>query len=240
MKVICYLSYGYPTIEYSLKMAACYRDAGCDMIEVSLPARNPYLDTEFIAGRMADALAECSDYDVYLDKLAGFRSENPDLPMVFVLYEDTMLEIGVDKLIGFMKTAGIGDVIYAGRINHPEVKEKLIREGIGISCPVTYQMLDEEVEAAVNSNGFVYMEGRPQNGTREGFETLEKCISHLRGLGITRPIYCGVGIRTIEDVIYAREAGGDGIFIGSALIRLYDKPDEMMQKIRDFRHAATQ
>ena len=240
MKVICYLSYGYPTIEYSLKMASCYQAAGCDMIEVSLPAKDPYLDTEFIAGRMADALAQCDDYDVYLANLARFRKENPGLPMVFVIYEDTMLEIGVDKLIGFMKENGIGDLIYAGRINHPEVKEQLIQEGIGISCPVTYLMLDEEVSAAVNSNGFVYMEGRPQNGTKEGFESLDKCIGFLREAGITRPIYCGVGIRSVEDVVYARESGGDGVFIGSALIRLYDKPDEMMQKIRDFKAAATE
>jgi len=40
--------------------------------------------------------------------------------------------------------------------------------------------------------------------------------------------------------VYARQSGGDGVFIGSALIRLYDKPDEMMQKIRDFKSAAVQ
>ena len=86
MKVICYLSYGYPSIDYSLKMAKCYYEAGADMMECSLPARDPYIDSEFIAGRMADALSACNDYDVYLEKLGEFRTENPDFPITFLLY----------------------------------------------------------------------------------------------------------------------------------------------------------
>ena len=40
MKIICYLSYGYPSIEYSLKMAKCDFEAGADMMECSLPTRD--------------------------------------------------------------------------------------------------------------------------------------------------------------------------------------------------------
>ena len=42
MEIICYLSNGYPTIEASYNMAMEYADAGCKMMEVDFPSRNPY------------------------------------------------------------------------------------------------------------------------------------------------------------------------------------------------------
>ena len=238
MKVICYLSYGYPSIDYSLQMAKCYYEAGADMMECSLPARDPYIDSEFIAGRMSDALVACDDYDVYLEKLGVFRKEYPDFPITFLLYEHTMLEIGIDKLLSFMKQYGIENIIYAGNIDHPEVKKRLIEEGIGICCPVNHHMVEKDIEEAINTNGFTYMEARPLTGSIEGFEELAPCIQYLRKRGIDWPIYCGVGIHTVEDVIYAKEAGGDGVFIGSTLIKQYDKPEEMKKTIAAFKAAA--
>ena len=52
MEIICYLSNGYPTIEASYNMAVEYADAGCRMLEVDFPSRNPYLESDYIAGRM--------------------------------------------------------------------------------------------------------------------------------------------------------------------------------------------
>ncbi len=238
MKVICYLSYGYPSIDYSLEMAKCYYEAGADMMECSLPAKDPYLDSEFIAGRMADALAKCNDYDVYLEKLGVFCDENRGFRVVLLLYEATMIEIGVDKLISFMKAHGINDIIYAGRIDHPEIKQKLIREGILICCPVDHHMREKDIQEALHTNGFTYMEAKPLTGSKEGFEELEPCIRYLREVGIDRPIYCGVGIHTVEDVTYAKNAGGDGVFIGSTLIKQYDNPEKLKKTISEFKAAA--
>ena len=239
MKIICYLSYGYPSIEYSLKMAKCYIEAGADMMECSLPAKDPYLDSEFIAGRMADALSQCDDYNVYLEKLGEFSDENPDFRIVLLLYEATMLEIGIEKLLSFMKAHGINDIIYAGRIDHPEIKQHMIEEGVQICCPVDHHMREKDIQEALNSNSFTYMEARPLTGSREGFEELKPCIQYLRDAGLDRPIYCGVGIHTVEDVIYAKEAGGDGVFIGSTLIKQYDDPEKLKKTIAEFKAAAS-
>ena len=56
MEIICYLSNGYPTIEASYNMAVEYADAGCRMMEVDFPSRNPYLESDYIAGRMRLAM----------------------------------------------------------------------------------------------------------------------------------------------------------------------------------------
>ncbi len=237
MKVICYLTYGFPSIQESLEIAECYIQGGCDMIEVSLPTSNPYLEPALIAEKMHQALAVCDDYDYYLEQLALFVKRHPQTPITFVMYEHLIAQIGDEKLAAYMSENGIRDLIYAGEVKYPEIRSNLIAAGIRISSPVSFMMSEEELSGAVTSNGFVYMEGINTRGAREGFETLDACISELRRLGIDRPIYCGVGIHTEADVRRVKVAGGDGIFMGSALIRQYDQPEKMMETIQKFKVA---
>ena len=70
MDLICYLSNGYPSIDSSKETAQRYVGAGCDIIEIDFPARAPYLESEYIAGRMAAALEACNDYTAYMDGMA--------------------------------------------------------------------------------------------------------------------------------------------------------------------------
>lgn len=72
MEIICYLSNGYPTIEASYKIAHEYADAGCKMMEVDFPSRNPYLESDFLKARMGKALEACDDYDKYMEYLMSF------------------------------------------------------------------------------------------------------------------------------------------------------------------------
>ena len=51
IKTICYLSFGYPTIEKSIEMAGRYIEGGCDAIEVSIPPKDPYRDSASTALR---------------------------------------------------------------------------------------------------------------------------------------------------------------------------------------------
>ncbi|MEG1060865.1 MAG: tryptophan synthase subunit alpha, partial [Oscillospiraceae bacterium] len=195
MKIICYLAYGYPTIEKSLEIATTYIESGCDMIEISLPTDNPYLEPEFLAEKNFAALKQCNDYNVYLEKLCEFAQSHAETAITLLAYEHVLEKIGTGKIVDFMQKSSIKDLIYAGNVKHPEIKSELMNQGIKISSPVSFQMTEEELDGAVSSNGFVYMEGKPQRGTKAGFETLNKCIEELRRLGITRPIYCGVGMR---------------------------------------------
>lgn len=49
MKLIAYLSGGYPTMDKSVAMAELYVEGGCDAIEWNFPPRNPYLEADYIA-----------------------------------------------------------------------------------------------------------------------------------------------------------------------------------------------
>lgn len=237
MKLICYLSNGYPTLEASIRLARDYVEAGCDIIEVDFPSANPYLEGEYIAARMKAALANCSDYGRYMDAIKQMKKNHPGTKFIIVVYEETIKQIGVRRFIEFCLENAVYDIIYVGG-DDEEIKKQLVEKGIRISCYVQFHMPEEEVRAALAANGFVYMQAKPVNGNiNPEFPTLKACINELKKRGITREIYAGVGIHTIEDLRMAKDAGADGVFIGSAILKLQTDIPKMKETISAFKRA---
>ena len=240
MKLICYLSNGYPTIESSKTMANDYIEAGCDIIEIDFPSSDPYLEGEYIANRMKEALASCNDYSKYMDGIIEIKNNHQNTRFILLAYENTILDIGVDCFIKFCVDNDMMDLIYVGSHNE-EVKNKMIDNGIKISCYVQFHMDENEIQAALSSNGFVYMQAKPTtNNINPKFPTLKHCIEHLKSLGIKREIYCGVGIYAPEDIKIAKEAGSDGVFVGSTVLKLQTDIPKMKETIALFKETCSE
>ncbi len=236
MKLICYLSNGYPTIESSIEMAKIYAEAGCDVIEVDFPSYDPYLEGEFIAGRMKEALSNCDDYEKYMDGIIKIKQENPNIQILLLAYGNTIERIGIEKFINFCLENELRDLIFVGDNN--ELLAKLIENELKISCYVQFHMPEEEIEAAKESNGFVYLQAKPMtDNINEKYPTLKDCINHLKDLGIDRQIYCGVGIRDAEDIKMAKTAGADGVFVGSTILKLHNDISKLKATIAELKNA---
>lgn len=236
MKLICYLSNGTPDIDASLEMARVYASSGCDIIEIDIPARDPYLEGEFISSLMAKALEKNDNYDDYLREMEQIKRQNPDARLIIMIYESTLLEIGYDKFVSFCKRNEYLDLIYVG-LKDEVVKNRLIADGIRVSCYVQFNMQSQEIESAKKSNGFVYMQAKPVSiEINPHYPTLKDCIESLRTEhGVTAPIYCGVGIYTAEDIKMAKQAGADAVFVGSTILKLYDDREALVSKIKELK-----
>ncbi|MEG1754286.1 MAG: tryptophan synthase subunit alpha, partial [Christensenella sp.] len=101
IKMICYLSCGYPTVERSMEMAEYYIEGGCDAIEMSIPPKDPYRDGPFIQDLMRKALAGCDDYDFYLENIRKFAIKHPNTELFLLLYHEVIMSIGYEKLADF-------------------------------------------------------------------------------------------------------------------------------------------
>lgn len=235
MKLICYLCNGYPTIESSIEMAKVYTEAGCDVIEVDFPSHDPYLEGELIAGRMKKALDNCDDYDKYMDGIIKIKEQNPNTQILLLAYGNTIERIGADKFISFCLENELKDLIFVG--DNAELLNKLISSGLKISCYVQFHMPEEEIKAAKESNGFVYLQAKPNGNVNEKYPTLKDCISRLKSLGIDREIYCGVGIRDAEDIKMAKESGADGVFVGSTILKLHDDIPKLKSTIKELKNS---
>jgi tryptophan synthase alpha chain len=99
-------------------------------------------------------------------------------------------------------------------------------------------MPENEVAAAKNSNGFVYLQAKPMtNNIDPNYPTLKDCINHLKSIGIDRKIYVGVGIRDVEDIRMAKESGSDGVFVGSTILKLHDNAELLTETIKTLKSA---
>ena len=98
IKTICYLSFGYPTIEKSIEMAGRYIEGGCDAIEVSIPPKDPYRDSAFLQELYRVALAQTDDYSKYLEGIGRMTEQYPSTEFFFVLYHEVIMAIGAEKL----------------------------------------------------------------------------------------------------------------------------------------------
>ena len=234
MNLICHLCNGYPSIEKSVEMAKLYEQAGCDIIEIDFPSRNPYLESELIQSRMAKALEACDDYDQYMEGMIRIKKNQPNTKFILMVYENVIEEIGYEKFLKFCLDNGFLDMILVG-IQNDVIKNQLIAAGIRVSCYVQFSLDAQEVAYAKQSNGFVYLQAKPAPGqANPEYPELKDCIRYLREQGITNPIYCGVGIHQPEDAAMAKEAGADAVFVGSTILKLHDQPTALEQKIREF------
>ena len=236
MDIILYLSNGYPTIEASIQMAKEYADAGCGMIEIDFPSHDPFLESELIKDRMKKALEACDDYDAYMEEIVRVKKELPQVKLLVLSYENTVREIGIEKYIRFCLDNDLKDVLLVG-VTDNEVKDRFLEAGLRVSCYVQFQMLEEEIQSAKDSNGFVYLQAKVTPGqgyVNPQYPTLKDCIRCLREHGIDRPIYCGVGVHAPEDVKMVKEAGGDAAFVGSTILKLQGDLPAMKEKIREF------
>lgn len=238
MHLICYLSNGYPTIEDSVQMAQTYVEAGCDVIEIDFPGRNPFLESEFIAERMRKALLNCNDYHQYMQGMAEAKRRLPDTHFLLLLYEDTLEEIGYHDFVAFCHEHGFRDLILVG-LKDETIKDRLMADGLLVSCYVQYDLPQAEVEQAKRSNGFVYLQAKPTAGRlHPEHPELAQCIQYLRAQGIDRPIYCGVGVHAPQDVAMVKAAGADGAFVGSAILKLHGDREALIHEIGRFKAQA--
>lgn len=237
MKLICYLSNGYPTLEESSAMAKTYVDAGADTIEIDFPSRDPFLESEFIADRMRVALEHCDDYDRFMAEMAEVKRALPETDFILMTYENTVEEIGIEKFVSFCLDNDYKDIILVG-LKDEKIKDRVIEAGLRVSCYVQFHLPADEVAHALASNGFTYLQAVPAPGqATEEHPTLRSCIGYLRERGLKNPIYCGVGVHTPEVAAMCREAGADGVFVGSTILKLQDDVEALSAKVAEFKES---
>lgn len=238
VKMICYLSFGYPSIEGSIEMAGRYIGAGCDAIEVSIPPKNPYRDSAFIQGLYKVALEQCQDYDRYLEGIGRMCDQHPGTEFFLILYHEVIMAIGAEKVGTFCKAHGIHQLI-SGDLHDEAAIAELHKNGVKLARSVNYKMEEADIQRCIHTDGFTYMAAFPAPGSyiKPGFEKLETCIRYLRERKVSEPIYCGAGIKEPEDAARVKAAGGNGFFVGSSIIKLYSEPDKLAEMIRAYKDA---
>ena len=224
-EVVCFLNFGYPTIEDSMRFVQTYYECGCRFLQLDIPSENPYLEQDEIKKRMAVALKREPDYQRYFEAIRELGKKYADIVFYLSIYANTVEKIGIDNVLREYQRAGIR---YAGFVGADDkLKEYMTRAGLSVSTYVQRHLPLQEVEKAQKAERVSYQFRSLQNqeiNTRVA--TYNEGTEYLRHHGVTCPIYATVGIRTPDDVREVKRAGAQGVFVGSVLMKELEYPDK--------------
>ena len=233
LKLICCLTDGYPSIPESAEISECYAAGGCDIIQIELPARNPYLESDRTAFRMASALVECDNYQNYLDNIVWTRQYMPHIRILLYLYDSTVREIGVKKLIEFCRENEINDITLTGNPDD-DLKSQLADGGLRLSACISLKPQNNEMYAVLNSNGIIFLQ---TEGELSEYPELSGCIGSLRKQGVDREIFLKGGISKPADLLSVRGTGADGAVIGTDILNPEFDKEKLIDIVASFKQA---
>ena len=239
MKLIGYLPTGFPSLKRSMEIAELYIKGGCDGIEMSFPYANPIYEPTNVAAAMLYSLWKCDDYNQYLDTIREFKRSNTEASTISLVNTGTVREIGIEKYVQFYKDAKMECMVLPG--NDPDLRTELLEKGVHVHSHIGWDLLESDIERAkATEGGLIYAPGVPIPGfeIHEGIHDLIDVINYIKNSGVKQPVYCGVGIRTPEDVKRLRDAGAGGVFLGSSLMFNFDNDERLLHVLDGFDKAA--
>jgi tryptophan synthase alpha chain len=238
---IAYLVAGHPDPGSFPAAAKAVIDSGADILEIGMPFSDPVADGPTIQHAHTRALGAGMTVDGYFDAVQGIRRTS-DIPVVLMVYCNTVHRRGVERFYREVKAAGADGVLIVDM--PPEEGTRALaaaRENdldqIFLVAPSTS---DERLDLVAGSgSGFLYLASLlGVTGARDRLSgDASRLISRVRPR--TRlPLAVGFGISRPEHARTLKDAGADGVIVGSAIVKIVEKqagnPERMVPEIREF------
>ncbi len=224
--LITYITAGCGGYEQTEEAVLAMEKAGSDIIEIGVPFSDPIAEGPIIQGASIKALNRNTTLAGIFEMVKRLRQKT-DMPLVLMLYINTVFKYGVEKFFINCKEAGIDGIIVPDlpfeefdEINPTAEKYGII--SISLVTPVSYDRIEKIAKSA---KGFLYcVSSTGVTGVREHLNTnfadfLERVKKHS-----AIPNILGFGISTAEQAKYLKQFS-DGIIVGSAIVRLIDEDD---------------
>lgn len=216
---------GYPSLDETIKLVDIYLKGGIDVVEFSMPAENPYIDTKVIADSNVKALELESNLDRYFSVIRSIRAKYPDEPFYMMAYADLIERYGIDNFVTQLKESEIDGLELPDKDEMvpyfaEELEKKLKENGVYriyfLQHPFNANYVNQIKEETA---GFVILQSiANQQGKRPFVDPAnQQIIDQLKAI-INTPVVLGYGIKTAEDVRKAVSFGADGILVGTAMI----------------------
>ena len=218
--LVPYLTGGYPTLDGAFDVGEAFVAAGADVLEIGVPFSDPLADGPTIQDTTTRAIENGADLGYCLSLASRFADR---LPVVFLLYYNTIFSRGAERFLDEAAEAGVAGLVIPDLPvdEAAPFAEACAERGVGF-CPLVAPTSSEErvEEAVALATGFVYcVSVAGVTGVRDGLPP--KAVDLLRRVGAKTgvPVALGFGIGSPEAAAEAA-AAADGVIIGSKLMRL--------------------
>lgn len=247
-----HLYYGDPNKEFSDKLADTLLTSGSDILEIGIPYTDPVCDGEIFQRSCKRALEKGI---TPLDVLEGIRclgERGLKKPIYLTSYYAPIYKIGVERFVKRAKSVGVSGLIIPDLLleEQPELRKVIARVRPSrnsrsdpdlslIQFATVYSSRKRLKQIIDASNDFIYCISLPgvTGENKLALSEVERLIKLIKSL-TDKKIYVGFGIKTSEDAKKILRMGADGIIVGSAIARIYEKninsPEKSLPKISSF------
>src|SRR6476659_9919501 len=195
--------------------------AGADIIELGMPFSDPMADGPAVQASSLRALKSGQTMKKTLELVRGFRTKDPDTPIVLMGYYNPIYIYPGERFLDEASAAGVDGLIIVDL--PPEADAELclpaIARGLNFIRLATPTTDAKRLPAVLaNTSGFLYYVSiTGVTGTAE--PDVAAVHSHIARIkrSTRLPIAVGFGVKTPQQV-KAIAAGADGVVVGSALV----------------------
>ncbi len=234
---ITYITAGLPDLAATKELLLAQERGGADVVELGIPFSDPIADGPVIQEASYRALCSGATVKGIFSMLEEVRAQGLTLPIVFMLYYNTVLHYGVEAFVRRCEEAGVDGLIIP---DLPYEEQEEIRRFLDVSeqtilIPlVSPESGDRIPKLLENARGFVYyvssMGVTGQN--MDIYKEVEPCFGQVKAAAKI-PVMMGFEIRTAADVKPLIDLI-DGVIVGSHLMKLLDENDFAPQAAEDY------
>ena len=224
---ITYMTAGLPDMQGCAELIKALNEAQIDVVELGIPFSDPVADGPVIQAASYKAIQQGTNLRKVFDMVAGIRADGCQVPLVFMMYFNTITYYGMEAFVDKCIEVGVDGLIVP---DLPYEEQKPFQDVIDAreNAPILIQLVTPVSGNRIpmlleNARGFVYcvssmgVTGQAADFHRNVLSYLEqvKSVSKI-------PVMMGFGIRTAADVLPMKDTI-DGCIVGSHFINLMEE-----------------
>ena len=225
---ITYITAGLPNLEKTKDIIKAQEMAGTDIVEMGIPFSDPIADGPVIQQASYEAILNGASLKKIFVCLEEMRAEGVEIPVVFMMYYNTIVHFGIEKFVEECHRTGVDGLIVPDLPY--EEQETLANALAGDDRTILIQLVSPVSKERIpmileNARGFVYCVSS-MGVTGQAAEFHREVISYLSYVKENSqiPVMMGFGIREASDVKPMKDII-DGAIVGSHFINILRESD---------------
>jgi tryptophan synthase alpha chain len=239
---VAYITAGDPSLKETMNLAQALAQSGVDIIELGVPFSDPLADGPTNQRAAERALASGTSLQKILDEVMEFRKKNDHTPIVIFSYLNPIYRMGFENFAQRAQAVGADGVLI---VDFPPEEADAYRrtmqasglDTVFLASPTSDEKRLQHVDD--KSSGFVYYV------SRTGVTGMQSELSQSLGQEMTlvkrfvkKPVMVGFGISNPEQAVAAAKLG-DGIIIGSAIVKVIEEGADANARLQGVRQFAS-
>lgn len=234
---VTYMTAGLPDMEGTKALIKAQEEAGIDIIELGIPFSDPTADGPVIQDASYRSICKGTNLKGVFTVAEEVRKEC-DVPLVFMMYYNTILYYGVEAFARKCAEIGVDGLIIP---DLPKEEQYELEDALGKTenAPILIQLVapvsaDRIPMILENARGYVYcVSSMGVTGQAAHFhKNVRNYLENVKAVSKI-PVMMGFGIRTAEDVAGLKDTI-DGCTVGTHFIELMEENNYDLEVAKEY------